>query len=563
MKRVSRSIRSAPVLVLVLATALGGDGCGNPTQITVVVTTDVPCNRFGGATISVGDAATSATATTTTAGASDGTIGTIVVVPGGERDSSVFVRVVAGVDRQAESCEGALPALGCITAKRSLSFIPRTPLTLPIAMRASCNGVVCPADETCVRGVCRTAAIADPGVCTSPDGCGEEALPPTKAARACTEGARDCFGEVPRFCRDGNWLSEPACQAPMSTCIGGGCTATASISGQYSTACLTLGRKAWCWGDNSNGLLGNGTSTPSAVPVLVKTSRIYVQVAVADRFACGRATDGVIECWGGKPSDCGGTANTYGACTFPWTPTVLNGVTNAVYLSAGNNHLCAVVANGDVYCWGSNSAGESSGDGKTTAVPFTAPARIPNLGPASAASSQGGTCVLLRSGRVTCWGDASSGVLGNGDSVTPRTRPDTEVIGVTEAVEIAGTCVRLRNGDVYCWGRGPVGDGSTADSAVPAKVSLPVPATALGGLKFAGTFVLTEGGVPYWWNGNESFGAINLRPVVYPGITDAVTSHARADTQWFLLRDGTVRSAGGVRGVNAGNGINFSVYTAP
>ena len=38
---------------------------------------------------------------------------------------------------------------------------------------------------------------------------------------------------------------------------------------------------------------------------------------------------------------------------------------------------------------------------------------------------------------------------------------------------------------------------------------------------------------------------------------------ARADTQWFLLRDGTVRSAGGTGGVNAGNGIDFSVYTAP
>ena len=297
--------------------------------------------------------------------------------------------------------------------------------------------------------------------------------------------------------------------------------------------------------------------------MVVKTARIYVQIAVADRFACGRATDGLIECWGGDPSGCGGTANTYGACTFPWTPTVLNGVANATYLSTGNSHLCAVVANGDVYCWGSNSLGESSGDGKTTAVPFTAPARIPNLGPAAAVSTLGRTCVLLRTGRVTCWGSADSGGLGNGDSGTDRTKPDTEVIGISDAVEISGTCVRLRNGDVYCWGRGPVGDGSTADSAVPAKVLLPVPATGLGGLKFAGTFVLTAGGVPYWWNSNATFGAVNLRPVVYSGITDAVASHAQADSQWFLLRNGTVRSEGGQRGVNAGSGIDFSVYKAP
>jgi hypothetical protein len=387
----------------------------------------------------------------------------------------------------------------------------------------------------------------------------------------CTEGATFCQGEVPQTCINRQWVDGLSCESPTTACVAGACVVTANISGQYGTACATLGRgKTWCWGDNSGGLLGIGSRTASAVPVEVHSSRRHVQVAVADNMACARADDGLIECWGGNPANCGSVEprNSYGRCSFPWVPTVLNGVTGAVYLGSGNSHLCAVVENGDVYCWGGNGSGELSGDGSTVHVPYTAPARIPNLGPASAVSANGPTCVVLRTGRVTCWGGAANGNLGNGDALTDHLRPDTEVLGVVDAVEVKGTCARTRGGDVYCWGRGPLGDGTEADSAVPVRVAMPRGiVVSLAGLKFAGTFALTTGGIPYEWNTNTVFGPYAPFPQIRPGIVDAVAAHAQADTFWYVLRDGTVVGLGGAGEVHPrtvdGGTVNLSTYVAP
>jgi hypothetical protein len=154
--------------------------CLTATEIAVDVTTDVPCDHVRSTTISVGELGPNgiddgAFASTQTRCA-DGRIGTLVIVPSGANDSDVAFRVTTGVDKPAEECKGA-GGQGCIVARRALRFLPHTRLDVPVAMRGSCEGIVCvdPA-TTCVVGACVPATIPDPSTCTTPGGCGETSL---------------------------------------------------------------------------------------------------------------------------------------------------------------------------------------------------------------------------------------------------------------------------------------------------------------------------------------------------------------------------------------------------
>ena len=111
-------------------------------------------------TLAVGDLASVGgnppSATVTRCDPATGHIGSLVVVPSGADNAQVAIRVVTGIDRDPASCEaaGGSEPPGCIVALRALRFIPHEVIDLPIEMSESCNGVVCPEDETCSQGAC-------------------------------------------------------------------------------------------------------------------------------------------------------------------------------------------------------------------------------------------------------------------------------------------------------------------------------------------------------------------------------------------------------------------------
>jgi hypothetical protein len=156
--------------------------CREPTEITVAVSTDVPCASVGASSITVGaraDVDTRAPTTTSRSCGANGDLGALVIVPrAGDPSAEVAFDVVLGVGRDVETCNAAAPAKGCIVARRVLRFVPHTPLRVEVPLRASCDGVVCPADATCTNGVCVSSEISDPeGSCTGA-GCGENVLTP-------------------------------------------------------------------------------------------------------------------------------------------------------------------------------------------------------------------------------------------------------------------------------------------------------------------------------------------------------------------------------------------------
>jgi hypothetical protein len=150
--------------------------CRDPTEITVVITTDVHCSRVQGTSITVGtpgsvENAQPTTATTdctdTAAGAS---IGSIVSVPQSDRSGQVEVRVVLGVDGTDPTSCVAPSYHGCVVERRQLRYLPETPLVLPIRMPIGCLGVPCTPDTTCYGDppVCAPSSV-DPGMCTDPN----------------------------------------------------------------------------------------------------------------------------------------------------------------------------------------------------------------------------------------------------------------------------------------------------------------------------------------------------------------------------------------------------------
>ncbi|MEU6986380.1 hypothetical protein ABZ946_23565 [Streptomyces sp. NPDC046324] len=308
------------------------------------------------------------------------------------------------------------------------------------------------------------------------------------------------------------------------------------------------------WGANTLGQLGDGTNNPSTAPVPVTMLAAAVRTTAAGGgHSLARLDGDTVQCWGDNSSgQLGDGTNT--PSNVPVTVSGLSGV-NAV--TGGGSHSLALLGDGTVMAWGDNGFGQL-GDG--TNNPSNVPVGAGAFPDTVVKVACGGvhSLALLNSGEVMTWGDNSSGQLGDGTN-NPSTVPVT-VSGVINAVDIAGgrdhSLAVLADGTVLAWGgngSGQLGDGTNNPSSVPVGVFnlTGVSAVAAGsGGNFSLALLGDDGTVQAW--GDNSGGQLGDAtnnpsnvPVAVQNLASAVLALAAGSSHSLaLLSDNTLQAWG-------------------
>jgi alpha-tubulin suppressor-like RCC1 family protein len=240
----------------------------------------------------------------------------------------------------------------------------------------------------------------------------------------------------------------------------------------FRAACaITMARAAFCWGANNAGQLGNGSTTPSRIPVRIPLDVSWVQLTMGQSYGCGIITvQRQVWCWGSNGNGQFGNGSVGGSQLLPVPG---GGGLGFAQIEAGFNHTCGVLPDGRAFCWGE---GFGVGDGSPQG---NHPTPTPVAGKRNWARITAGTlfsCGVTATARGFCWGSGAAGALGNGTNLN-QFKP-VAVAGSLSFVAISAglgghACGVATNGQGWCWGdnlRGQLGDGSLVTKMAPAPV---------------------------------------------------------------------------------------------
>lgn len=325
-------------------------------------------------------------------------------------------------------------------------------------------------------------------------------------------------------CTSGEY-TPPATPAQPGSPIAGKRAIKVSVGNNHTCAIAQDGtdsatRRAYCWGRNSDGQLGNESTTDSLIPIAVDTT--------AARAVVMRT-----------PSPCGGWFQP--SCTpvvdVPAKPASSLMNKTIVDISAGNGFTCALTSEGLVSCWGRNSDGQLGNNSTSSATVPTAVSRsgaytsttMKKLAVVKGDSTT--MCAITTTDDGVCWGKSDVGQTGNGIYIDSTTRTGS----ANKRHSNANACNSLRQ-DVFETAQSQAG-GSPHDDSDELR-----PVSVAGGLKFdsitvndastsgdsyenitAGTgtnptrasgsssayvTAKTTSGRPYYWGGSRSFNSV-------------------------------------------------------
>ena len=355
----------------------------------------------------------------------------------------------------------------------------------------------------------------------------------------------------------------------------------ASANGPYLTRSIAMGtthscavmtdKTVKCWGQNSYGQLGDGTSTNRDFPVDVQGVAGALTVSAGNTHSCALIEDGTVMCWG--QSWFTGTGDT----TALAEPQPVVGLSGVVQIESYHSSSCALDDLGQVFCWGlrADIEGPTSNSYLNASIPY----QVSGISGMSQLTVGGNrACAIAASGSIKCWGQRTGGALGDGLSETSRASDPVSVLGISNAVHISSggsnTCAVLSNGTVRCW-------GSTVNSQIGISpnevVSTPVAIPGISGaVKVAvnssvGCAVLASGNTKCWGstsNGQIGAGPLNstrwLSATLVLGVSDAVEIKTGATSVCVRLSNGYVKCWGSNSGGQIAQGFSKSAtFNAP
>jgi alpha-tubulin suppressor-like RCC1 family protein len=145
-----------------------------------------------------------------------------------------------------------------------------------------------------------------------------------------------------------------------------------SSGGSHSCGVVSDTKSGYCWGSDNNGQLGNDTynnnqSEPGEVFAGEMDTPEFLSMDAGLAHTCAISLEGKAYCWGSDTSGQLGN-DTTGAHTQ--APSAVVGGRDFVRLSAGSEHTCGTSVDGSIYCWGSNLKGQlGSGLGPDSEIP--------------------------------------------------------------------------------------------------------------------------------------------------------------------------------------------------
>jgi len=224
-----------------------------------------------------------------------------------------------------------------------------------------------------------------------------------------TDGRAYCWGNAFRGAL-GNGEYDGARSSPVA--VVGGLTFATVHSGAATSCALTPEGEAYCWGVNDYGILGDG-EPPEPFKESLTPSRVvgglrFASLTVGGEQVCGIASDRRAYCWGGNRYGQLGNGTTMDTST----PTPVSGDLRWDSLSSGYFHVCGITTDGATYCWGSNNEGQfGTGTTGTASTPQLVAAAGTYVAITAGARH---TCGRNAAGIAFCWGDGDYGQLGDG-----------------------------------------------------------------------------------------------------------------------------------------------------
>lgn len=277
------------------------------------------------------------------------------------------------------------------------------------------------------------------------------------------------------------------------------------------TLAIDKNGRAWAWGDGSNGRLGNNAitsqRTPGSVLGAVKT---FCKVAVGNAWSAAIDKNGRVWCWGNGGDGRLGTGSTASALT---PVSIIGAVKTFCHIGAGNATTAAIDKNGLIWSWGFNNSGQL-GNGANTAqcTPVSLAGTRKTF--CKISLSNGQTLALDKYGRAWGWGFNANGLLGD-NSVTARNTPVSVAGAVKTFCEIAAGSQHAlaidKNGNTWAWGPNESGQlGANIPRSVRTPKSIMVATRtfceiATGGIS---SYSIDKNGRAWSWgnNGNGRLG---------------------------------------------------------
>jgi len=269
-----------------------------------------------------------------------------------------------------------------------------------------------------------------------------------------------------------------------------------SAGGSHSLAVRADGT-LWAWGSNNDGQLGDNTTTQRLVPTQIVGATNWQSVSAGGSHSLAVRLDGTLWAWGSNTSGQLGDNTT----TQRLVPTQIVGATNWQSVSAGGSHSLAVRADGTLWAWGSNTSGQLGDNTTTQRLVPTQIGTATNWQSVSAGHSH--SLAVRADGTLWAWGSNADGRTGLGTSTGNRIFP-TQIVGATnwQSVSAGGdstsgghSLAARSDGRLWTWGAnstGQLGDGTSTQRTSPTLIIIFSPSSTSGSLKLVGYFTISE-----------------------------------------------------------------------